>query len=171
MTACRACCSSWALTGSCPGLQGLVGLPGVVGAVAQRFLDPSPLSGLLHQAGEGFDVVGVVGGDRHRHDLLGPGVDGEVELHVPLPLAVLPLHPASGLMHLDACRVDGYGDWFLFLLQRFVWVGVQSQDTPPEPRVVAGRKLGDEPVEAAGEALQLAVGQAVEVPDGGEEPL
>ena len=111
----------------------------------------------------------VVGGHLHGYDLLGFDVDGEVELHVPLPLPMFPLHPASGPVHLDLGGVDGYGDGLVRLLQRLVGVGVQRQDALPQARVIARRKLGYELVEAAGEPLELAVGHPVEVPYSGEE--
>jgi hypothetical protein len=49
-------------------------------------------------------------------------VDGEVELDVPLLLAVFPLYPASGFVYADAGGVDGDADGLTCLLEAAVRV-------------------------------------------------
>ena len=65
---------------------------------------------------------------------MGLDVDGEVELHVPLLLAVHPLDPPSGLLDLYAGGVDCDGDGVVRLPEHTVGVDVQVEDAfPPKP--------------------------------------
>jgi hypothetical protein len=59
--------------------------------------------------------VHIVGGDLYRDDLVGVDPHREVQLHVPLLLAMLPLDPATGLLNLYAGGVDGDADGFIRL--------------------------------------------------------
>jgi len=54
-------------------------------------------------------------------------VYGEVELHVPLLLAVLPLYPAAGLLNLYAGGVDGDGDGLIRLPEALVGVDGEAR--------------------------------------------
>jgi len=53
---------------------------------------------------------------------VGVHADGEVELHVPLLLAVFALDPASGLLHLDAGGIQRDSDWLVGLAEALVGV-------------------------------------------------
>jgi len=67
---------------------------------------------------------------------VGHGVHGEVELNVPLLLAVLPLDPASGLLHAYAGGVDGDGDGLGGVFEILVRVDAEEEDAFPDAGVV-----------------------------------
>jgi len=115
----------------------VVDIPRVIDAVADDLRHPHILLCLIHQTWQHPDVVGVVGGDLHGDHLMGLGVDGEVKLHVLALLAVYPLHPAPGLVDLDAGGVDGYRDGLSRLPEAPVGAEVQAEDALPEAGVVS----------------------------------
>ena len=100
-----------------PRLQEPVHVPRVVGPVPVDPRHPDVPLSPLNQPRRRLHVVGIIRRDLHRYHLMGLGVDGEVELHVPLLLPVHPLDPASSLVYADACGVDGYRDGFACLLE------------------------------------------------------
>jgi len=60
-----------------------------------------------------------------------------VKLHVPALLAVYPLHPAPGLVDLDAGGVNGYRDGLSRLPEAPAGAEAQAEDALPEAGVVS----------------------------------
>ena len=81
----------------------------------------------------------VVGGDLHGDDLVGVDPHREVELHVPLLLAVLPLYPASRLLDLYAGGVDGDAYGLGGVFEVLVGVSWLAEDPFAEAGVFAVR--------------------------------